>query len=607
MWIVLTALMLGVAAGRQESAVVVLAGGGLLVVLLGRAWHEYRFPGLMLRLLLGGAAGAGAVWLDGAMQPEVVLPAGPQTLQGVLRDAEWALGATRLELATSLGVVQLTLRDGAGVPPLPGDRVQVTAQLRDLPGRAVPGGFDHGAWLRGQGIVALGSVRGGVTLLSTGGDFHWNRLREKVSRWLAQRLPASQSALAAAMLVGRQGGMDLELRDRFSASGLYHLLAISGLQMGLVAGWVFALTRGLLALVIPLSRHVDVRPLAAWCALPAVLAYASLAGWGVSIQRAALMTGLFLLAVALGRENQLPRALGLAAGVLLLWHPGQWGDAGFWLSFGAVTTIAVVLQHPPAWPAPPALPGRRQRWRGRVRGMVHGVMVSSFLGLTLAPITASLFHFAHPWGLPLNLLAIPWTGMVTVPAGLLTLLLLPLSLSWAGEVAALVGWSLEVLDRVAAWSLTQPGGWVRLAGPSWGGVMMFQCAALAGVVLWRGGRARLLALGLAALGLLWPRPHPPDDALLLAVLDVGQGQAVALHLPGDGWSLLDAGGGRDATVQCGRRGDFGVAVAYGRPAGAPHGHQSSPDRSYGRSHPGAGQLSCGRTVVAPNPQGPTRR
>ncbi|MBF0125648.1 MAG: DNA internalization-related competence protein ComEC/Rec2 [Magnetococcales bacterium] len=507
-------------------------------------WRQYRSRGDLWPVPVGVLWGALMV-----VGHQTVIPNLPATLvgekriiQGVVADRDDRGDSTLLTLDRvesgdwrASGLVRVhfnALRKGVQLPTvLPGDRVQFPARLRQLSGFRNPGGFDYRSYLLEQGVMATGSAT--ASLLKTGetGDWYWNRLRQKVADWIAVTLPSSQRGLAEALLVGKRGHLDSALQEALFVSGTYHLISISGLHMSLVGGSVYYLLRLLLVLILPASRRWDMKQLAALLSLPPIVAYASLAGWSVPVQRAFIMVGLFLLAVAMRRRRQSWRILTLAAILILSWQPQQLMNAGFQLSFLCVVVILYCMERLPI-----------HGWRGWLIFMVGSTVA---VELATAPVSLYSFHRFSPYGILVNPLAIPWVGEISTPLGLLAMVIQPLWPTGADTLLALMGWTLEPYRWLIEWTVTLPGAYRRSAGPALPGLALFLAAGfVAGTIRspgpwwWK----RVLCTVVALLGLWWPRDFGGDQRLRLMVLDVGQALSLVVKMPHGGWTVVDSGG-----------------------------------------------------------------
>ncbi|MBF0097769.1 MAG: DNA internalization-related competence protein ComEC/Rec2 [Magnetococcales bacterium] len=429
------------------------------------------------------------------------------------------------------GTIQITLHPPEPLTALPGDRIRLSTRLKPVAAAHNPGGFDYGHYLLQQGIYSTGSSYKEVEPVDTNDAWNWNRYRQQLSDWIGAQVPERQRGLIEALMVGKMGFLDETLNEELQTSGTYHLVAISGLQVGLVAGWSFYLIRLLLTVILPLSSHWDLKRPAALLALLPTFAYAYLAGWSVSTQRATGMMACYLLALTLGRARQLWRILILAAMLILSWQPDQLFAAGFQLSFLSVAALMFFMP----------LLQRQSGWRLHLTLLVMTTMVAS---IATTPLTAHFFHRFAPYSLLANLPAVPWVSFVSTPLALLAMLLRELHPESANLILQLMTASLEPYRMLLTWVNSLPGAWQRLPGPPEVGLWFWlggaACAALLRHLGWR--RPAIALFALSWLALLWPRNTPPTDRLHLAVLDVGQAQSVLLHTPNGGWSALDVGG-----------------------------------------------------------------
>ena len=421
-------------------------------------------------------------------------------------------------------------------------------------------GFDYPQHLASQGIGSLMRNAQVVEVEDRGGGEAWlrqlHRVRGGAARSLAETLPEPQASLTQALLLGLRGGVPAEVSDAFRRSGTAHLLAISGLHVGVV-----------LALGLGAAHWLLGRRRRAYLLLPLALiwGYALLAGAPPSAVRASLMGTIYLLALATGRSASPLNALAVAALLMLAWQPRWLWHLSFQLSFAAMA--GVVLLGLPAWSKLREVLARRAGaglWGLRLwSGVGGGLLVSAGAVLGTLPLVAFNFHQVLLLGIPTTLVTLPVLPGILL-GGLATAVLAALwaPLGWAvGWVPWLLGEYLElVVDGVArvSWSVVE----VEELGPAlvWGyysllgGVMAvllrgrwLPAAGRVAGALWRGPatpRHRLgvlLAVGLLT-GALWVAAFArPDDRLHLYVLDVGQGDAILVRTPGGHNLLVDGG------------------------------------------------------------------
>ena len=354
-----------------------------------------------------------------------------------------------------------------------GDRLTFNARLLPPPGPAAPGAFDfqRRAWFDRIGAVGFSfgaptvhessqpptaSQRAATTLAL---------LRGSITERVLAILPGTTGAIAAALITGERGAIPPHVLAAVRAAGLAHLLAISGLHIGLVAGFVFLLVRGGLALVPSIALHWPLKKIAAGLALLAALFYMFLAGASVPTQRAVVMTGIVLLAVLTDRTAISMRLVAWAAALVLLIRPEALIGASFQMSFAAVVALVAVYE---------AI-GRRVRV-GYGRRSMFGRLTVYLAGVALTTIIATtatapfvLFHFNQlaAYGLLANLIAVPLTAAWVMPFGVLALVGMPLGLDTI--FLQPMGWGIDIIVTVAQTIATWPGAVQRFPTiPAWG-------------------------------------------------------------------------------------------------------------------------------------------
>jgi len=493
------------------------------------------------------------VWLEGW----VVGPPDPRPADA--RDAgdpertRFVVEVTRLRLGAAWVVVRgrarLTLLGEA--PEIAyGDEVRGLFRLR-IPRRfGNPGAFDYPAYLATQGIFLEGWTREPVETVAAGrgstilaGIF---RMRALLLRRLDAALPAQQAALLKATVLGDRSGLSPEVNQAFLDSGTYHILAISGLNVSLLAGTLFGLFRLLRA-----SPR-----LAAASAAILVTLYAALAGASASVIRAAVMADAYLLAAILDRRGDLVNSLALSALALLWWNPRFLFEVGFQLTYLATLGILVILPRCEAALAP--LP-RALRWVG------ESVAITLAATIMTLPILATAFNRVAPVGVLANLPIVPLSGLITAlgTAACALLLAVPAGFPWLNQINA---WLVDLLFATAQWFAAFPWSAVRVYTPTPGMLVAYYATIASliavspppdprveetergptGIRRW----ARRLATAGALVGVLalcvqtglrlWPPAETP--ALRLTLLDVGQGESIFLDFPEGRRMLVDAGG-----------------------------------------------------------------
>ncbi|MGD8310026.1 MAG: DNA internalization-related competence protein ComEC/Rec2, partial [Chromatiales bacterium] len=405
---------------------------------------------------------------------------------------------------------------GAPRTPLPGERWRLQVRLKRPHGFSNPGGLDYEGWLFRKGVRATGYVRPcecNRRLGGGGGGLDPDRWRYRIRERLARMLSDDRArALVSALAIGDRSGFTPELWEVLRRTGTSHLVAISGLHVGLVSGLAYLLAAWMWRHLGRLSLRAPASSAGALAGIGAAVVYAALAGFSVPTQRALVMVGIAFGAVLLRRRVRPFRLLMTALLLVTLHDPFSVLSAGFWLSFGAVALLVYALafrtRQPALW----------RRW-GRMQWV---------LALGLAPLVIGWFQQASLVAPVANLLAVPWFSLVLVPATLLSVLLALVS---PGLAAVPMG----VLEHLAG---------ATVAALSWAGSGELAAVQTAAVAPWALASAGLGAAVLLApaglpgrwLGLVLCLPlltHRPDSiprgAYELTLLDVGQGLAAVVR------------------------------------------------------------------------------
>lgn len=412
--------------------------------------------------------------------------------------------------------VRVKLKRGA--VPMVGDWIALNAKLSPPPEPSFPGAYDFArvAWFDQLGGVgfSLSDWRVVEPRVEPGlGQGAWialGRFRADLSARIKENLPGREGAIMAALLTGDRAGVPDTVMEDLRRSGLAHLLAISGLHIGMVAFLIFGAVRLGLAMIEPLARDY---PIKKWAAIAAFLAgggYLLLAGATVPTQRAFLMTGFVLLAVLVDRQAISMRLVAVAAGIVLLISPDSLVGASFQLSFAAVVALVAVYE---SYRFGGGSNPRERSWAGRIAFYFGAVALTTLIaGAATAPF--ALYHFgrvAH-YGLLANVLAIPIVTFWIMPLGLFSLLLMPFG--WEAALLVPAGMGVELVLGAAEWVAQMPGAVGHLPQmPDWG----LACVVIGGLwaAIWR-LRWRYLGLFPMALGVFSPQLSPGPIAILHA-------------------------------------------------------------------------------------------
>ncbi|MGQ0674186.1 MAG: ComEC/Rec2 family competence protein [Hyphomicrobium sp.] len=428
--------------------------------------------------------------------------------------------------------------------PKPGDVIRMTATLAPPAAPVIPGGYDfaRAAWFQGLGGVGY-TLRSPVLaagMADLPADIAFRaaieRLRQAIGARIKAVLPGETGAIATALITGERGGISGETNEAFRASGLLHILSISGLHMVVMAGAVFYVLRLLLATVPALALRYPIKSWSAVAAAVAALGYLLISGAAFATVRSYIMISIAFLAIVLGRPGIALRNIALAALIILAIWPESLLDVGFQMSFAAVTALVSAYELVNRW-------SRRRETAERSifsRPFVFlgGIVLSTLVaGFAVAPFAAFHFHTSQQFAVVANLIAIPICNLIVMPAALLTLVAMPMGLeAWP---LAVMGQGIEAMTWCARFAAALPGAVARIPA-----VPMSAFLLLVGGGLWLclwATRWRLAGLAPIALGAaLAAVPELPE---ILAGRD---GALVAVRGP-DG--RLSAAGARSGSFE----------------------------------------------------------
>jgi competence protein ComEC len=476
---------------EQDLYLTVAALGAVLAVAAWR-WPErwgagWMAPGWAVMLIAAGFCLAGArahqvadpvlTWrYYGPIEGRVV--ALDRSSSDALR---MTLDQVRLERTApgrTPGRVRVSLH-GAGALPQAGARVMTTGHLMPPQGPAEPGGFDfrRHAWFQGIGAVGYTRVEVLRSAPAQAGSFwtHVFALRMAASARIQKALPGEIGGFASAITTGDRSAVGHAALQALRDSNLAHLLAISGLHMGLLAGFVFGAARIGLTLVPVLALRLPVKQIAAVAALVAATGYLLLSGGNVATERAFVMVAVALGAVMLERRAFSLRAVAFAALIVLIRRPEALLSPGFQMSFAATTALVAVF----GWIRDGQIP-MGPRW---LRPVVAVVISSAVAGAATAPFGAAHFNALAHYGLLANLVSVPLMGLVVIPSAVVALCLFPLGLDWIG--LWVMGLGLRWILGVAGWVSGLEGARGYVVSPDGAVLPLITLGGLV-VILWRG-------------------------------------------------------------------------------------------------------------------------
>lgn len=402
-----------------------------------------------------------------------------------------------------------------------GDWVRVRAVVSPIPPPAIPGGFDFQRFLYFDGFT--GGFGGIGKVLTTPVpmtpprriDDDWMirlaRARAQLTERVMAALPSDSGAVSAALIAGDQTSISDPVMHDMRDSGLAHILSISGLHIGLVAAFLLHLIRGGLALIPPIALRYPIKKIAASGALVAVIAYSLLAGLSnVPVVRSLLMCSFVLLAVLIDRKPFSMRVVAWTALASMALTPEGMLGPSFQMSFGAVIALIAAGE----MVAPTFASWRKDAGIIRRGMLILLAMVFTSLVATLATSPSSVFIFNRiaVYGVLANMIAIPLSSLIIMPAGILAIALMPFGLERYGLIP--MGWGVDLLDKTAAVTARLPGAVLHvpempvsaLAAISLGGLW---------ICIWQ-GRWRWWGIGGIVLGIALTVTARPPDMLVSA-------------------------------------------------------------------------------------------
>lgn len=435
-----------------------------------------------------------------------------------------------------------------------GDRLRLWLRLRAPRNPGNPGEFDYEGFLARRRIYLTAYLQSdqGVELLGREAHGFWSRigrLRGRIRDFLGSSLAQEQAALMKALVIGERGGIGTPTRESFTVAGVAHLLAISGLHVGMLGLAVFVLVRFLGSFSVTLLLRFSLPKLAASVALLAVLFYAALAGGMIPTVRAALMTAVYVFAVLLDREDELLSSLCIAALVTGLYWPGAVMDISFQLSFLAVLSIIWGLRAVQRWwperRPQDALPHpRRFRLRLRSIGLYLAVPVLASVGT--GPVIAHHFGHVSLVGFIANPIVVPIVGLAVVPLGFLIASLSLIADAPATPAVWLAEPLLSLVLGLVRFFAALPMASISVPTPN---VLEIGLAYLLMVSLLVLPRPRYGAVLLGAVvvgaiagGAHWWTERWDRRTLRVTYLSVGHGDAAVVEFPGSKVLVIDAGG-----------------------------------------------------------------
>lgn len=446
-----------------------------------------------------------------------------------------------------------------------GDRILLQSSIRRFKNFNNPGGFNYRQYMADQniwGTLYAGTYdverikRSSSALASIRHAVH--RFRNRFDSAVQKAGSGESAAVLSALVVGKRDRINPGLREAFNSAGAGHLLAISGLHVGIVAAcsfavfkWLFSRSRSFLL------RGWTVRAAALLTILP-VAAYAMISGMSPSTQRAAIMATVFLAAFILEKPYSPANTIAAAALFILSVYPPALFSISFQLSFAAVSSIFFGLHIFSGTRVLIPDAETQSVFFKFLKRIAAFSLISVFAIIGTMPLVMHYFNLAAPAAVVSNLILVPWIGFVVVPAGLVSALFFGFSQT-AGT------WCLAAADTILNPAVTVihkiadiPFGSFKTVTPTAAEVILiYLIIILAGLLAARKYRDRgrlpaiLLIIVIAAAmadGAYWVHRRFLHQDLRVTVMDVGQGHASLIEFPGGETMLIDGGGFSDNSI-----------------------------------------------------------
>lgn len=494
---------------------------GIMAVALHFVWRDGLVGPLISAALIAMSAGFGLAKLRAERAAAPILERSMQgaDVRGIVEliEPRPKRGERITLLVTSIAGIDAAytpkrarIRTMVTTPNLkPGDAIRLKAKIGPPSAPSLPGDFDfaRAAWFLGIGATGYALAKAEIepgqspsqlAATQTYGA-RWalflEGLRQSIGERVVAVLPGERGAIASALITGARGAITEDTNTAFRDSGLFHILSISGLHMVVMAGAAFLGVRRLLALVPFIALNYPVKKWAAACALLAAFSYLNISGSSVATVRSAVMIAIIFLAVLIDRPALAMRNVALAALLILAVMPESLLDAGFQMSFAAVMSLIAVYE---VLRARTDMEERHQISSLRKTGVFFGGIVMSTLiaSFSVAPLAAYHFHKTQQFAVIANLIAIPVCNIIVMPAGLLTLVAMPLGLE-AMPLQAM-GFGIDVMVWTANTVAAMPGAVGHIPAIPFASLMLMVAGGL-WLTLWQ-TRWRLAGLAVAAAG-----------------------------------------------------------------------------------------------------------
>jgi competence protein ComEC len=490
--------------GRESYGIPVwLIGGAVFFFCIGMFNAQLRTERVYAPMLVKAL---GPVDIVGTIESIEIRESGSRV---VLKDLE----VEKLSAGAQPAKVRLVMRKDEGIDI--GDRISVLARLNPPSPPVAPGAFDFQRYAYFRQIGAVGFAYHAPEIIEKAhGKAFFKTLQLHIAKRIQNTLEEPASAFAMTLLTGQRGAITEEDKQAMRDAGLAHLLAISGMHVGMVAGILFFFSRLLMALWPRFALYHPIKKYAAAFAMVGIIFYALLVGASVPTQRALIMTGIILLAIMVDRSPFSLRVVGLAAIAVLVIAPESLMSVSFQMSFSAV--IALISFFDGFRPQISRLYSHAGVVR-RALLYLGGIVVTTIIAeLAIGPF--ALFHFQHlaSYSLMGNILAVPIMGLFIMPGLVFALLLMPIGLDFIP--LHLAGLGIDWMVAAAHWTSSLDGAVLNLPAFAPLGLLFL---VIGGLFLCFGLHyVRLLSVPFFIAGVVAALITPRPDILISAKADL---------------------------------------------------------------------------------------
>lgn len=468
-----------------------------------------------------------------------------------------------------------------GEMPKYGDLIRFQTKLKAPRSFKNPGGFDYERYLLFKGIRVRGLVKtaAGIVVIR---ENQGNALRVQLERFRAylrglikSNSPMPQAAIIQAMILGEQSEIPGDIYDSFSRTGTSHIIAISGFNISIIAFCVFFLLKSVMGTSEWLLLRFNVTRVAALFSIAPIIAFAFIAGLGISTVRATVMILIFIAALLSDRETDLPNTLAFAAFVILMFSPVSLFDVSFQLSFAAVAAILYFVPRADALlPAPGEKPGFIKK---AVRAFSLFLIVTMSATLGTLPLILFYFNILSLSVVPANLILLPVLGYIVLFLSMAVIAASAFSVWLAGLFVQASAFFVDLSIRCAQYIAALPYSYVHVPTPTLAEIAVFYILIIAAAGLLPAknetGPEPIIAnaavpdvdpklyfkiavaaavLFFAGDGLFHCLKQKNPGILNVTCIDVGQASSTFIRFPGGEKMLVDGGGFFDSEFDVGR-------------------------------------------------------